>query len=210
MSSRFTTGPHRLPLLSCAVMLLTACGQGGSGPGANASDSNGVSANGEKMTNVPGAVTESPPGSRNLTGHYEIRLAGPGDAFIFSSGGGGACLVTQYPAAPKRCSQHSECALPSTNMGVNAGSYCLPDNAGPVRPGGAGTCWIKPSDDFCLKGVTLGQHDIAPRDTTALAAAGMKKWRVLSCLNGPPGTCRTGAPTPNQVQHQVGPVYTAP
>jgi len=212
MSSRFTTGPHRLALMSCAVMFLTACAPGGSGPDANAStnDSNGVSANGEKMTNVPGAVTESPPGSRNLTGHYEIRLAGPGDAFIFSSGGGGACLVTQYPAVPKRCNRHSECALPSANMGANAGSYCLPDNAGTVPPGGAGTCWIKPSDDFCLTRVGLGQHDIAPQDTTALAAAGMKKWRVLSCLNGPPHTCGTGPPTPNQVQHRVGDVYIAP
>jgi hypothetical protein len=212
MSSQFTAIPHRFALMLGAFMLVTACGQGGAGPGSE--ESNGVTANGPKMTNVPGAVTESPAGSRKLTGHFEIRLAQPGDAFVFSGGSGGACLVTQYPAEPKRCNQHSECALPSANMGVNAASYCLPDKGGPgegkVPPAGAGSCWIKPSDAFCLKPVGVGQHDTAPQDTTALAQAGMKKWRVLTCINGAEAACRTGAPTPNQVQHQVGDVYTAP
>jgi hypothetical protein len=212
MSSHFTAVPHRLALMSYAFLLVPACGQGGEGT--NSNNGNGVSSNGPKMTNVPGAVTESPAGSRKLTGHFEIRLAQPGDAFVFSGGGGGACLVTQYPVVPKRCNQHSECGLPSANIGVNAASYCLPDDAGrgvgAVPPAGAGSCWIKPSDDFCLKPVGIGQHDTTPQDTAALAAAGMKKWRVLTCLNGAPGACRTGAPTPNEVQHQVGAVYTAP
>ena len=175
MSSPFTTGPQGLALMSYVIMLLTACGQGGSGPHSN--DGNGPTANGPKMTNVPGAVTESPPGSRKLTGHFEIRLAQPGDPIVFSGGGGGACLVAQYPAVPKRCNQHSDCALPSANTGVNAGSYCLPDHPGQVGripPAGAGSCSIKPSDDFCLKPVGIGQHDTARSDATALAAAGMK------------------------------------
>jgi hypothetical protein len=191
-------------LASVAIALgLAACGQGGG---------QGQSSNGPKMTNIPGAVSESPAGSRNLTGHFEIRQAQPGDAFVFSGGSGGACLVTQNPADPKRCNQQSECALPSDNMGVNAASYCLPDDPGRglVPPAGGGTCWFKPSDDFCLKPVGVGQHDTTPQDPTALAQAGMKKWRVLSCLNGAPGACRTGAPTPHEVQHQVGAVYTGP
>ena len=55
MSSPFTTGPQGLALMSYVIMLLTACGQGGSGPHSN--DGNGPTANGPKMTNVPGAVT---------------------------------------------------------------------------------------------------------------------------------------------------------
>ena len=203
-----TLGRRIPPRLAAATFLAatSAC--------SNNESSNGVSANGPKMTNVPGAVSESPAGSRNLTGHFEIRAAQPGDAFVFSSGMGGACLVTQYPAQAKRCNQHTECALPTTDMGTNASSYCLPDDpgrgVGAVPPAGGGSCWIKPSDDYCVKGVAAGQYDTAPQDTTKLAEKGMKKWRVLSCLNGPPAACRTGAPTPSEVQHQVGPVYTAP
>jgi hypothetical protein len=212
MSCDFTPGPWGLPLVWSALLLLSACGQGGNDAGINAGG--GASANGPKMTNVPGAVTASPAGSPNLTGHFEIRLAQPGDAFVFSSGGGGACLVTQYPATPTRCNQQSECALPSANMGVHAASYCLPDDSGRgvgvTPPAGAGTCWIKPSDSFCLKPVGPGVHDTPPADTTALVAAGMKKWRVLTCLNGAPGACGGAPATPNELQHQVGPVYTAP
>jgi hypothetical protein len=206
---RFSSGwPMTVAIVP--ALILTTCGQGGSG---TSSDNGNATTNDSKMTNVPGAVTELPPRSRKLTGHFEIRPAQPADRFVFSGGSGGACLVTQYPAVPKRCNQHSECALPSANMGVNAASYCLPDKpgqGGTVPPAGAGTCWIKPSDGFCLKPVGVGQHDTTPQDTTSLAAAGMRKWRVLTCLNGAANACRTGARTPNEVQHQVGDVYTAP
>ena len=199
---------HALPLIPGALIFLAACGQG----------DNGASSNGPKMVNVPGAVTAFPAGSSKITGHFEIRLAQPGEPFIFSNGTGGACVVAQYPVEPKSCTKHSECALPASGTGNGASSYCLAEspaspkagNGGATPPNGAGTCWIKPSESFCLKFQSQGQHDTPPADTTAVAATGVKKWRVLSCLNGEPGACGGAKATPNELQHQAGPVYDAP
>jgi hypothetical protein len=210
MANLLSAGRREFSLLASSAILLsaTACGQGGGNP------------NGPKMTNVPGAVTASPAGSANLTGHFEIRAFQPGDNFIFSSASiGGACLVGQYPVPPKSCTQHTECPLPpqrATGNGVS--SYCLQEspgaptagNGGAVPPTGAGTCWVKPSEDFCLTFVGPGQHDTTAADSTAMAAEGVKKWRVLTCLNGVPGACGGAPATPNQLQHQSGTVYTAP
>jgi hypothetical protein len=207
MTSRSTTGRRARLLLCSAVLLLSACN--------NSPNSNGGNPNGPKMTNVPGAVSPSPDGSAKLTGHFEIRQALPGENFLFSSASiGGACIVGQYPAQPQSCTQHSECALPSTGTGNGASSYCLAEspgaptggNAGATPPNGAGTCWIKPSEGFCLKFVGPGKHDTPP----AAPPAGIKKWRVLTCLNGVPGACGGAPATPNELQHQVGPVYSAP
>ena len=172
---------------------------------------------GPKMANVPRLVTAS---GTTLTGHFEIRPAQPGEPGIFSSVDmGGACLVAQYPSQPRACTKHTECALPTSGMGDGAASYCLPEspgapragNAGAVPPVGAGSCWIKPSEAFCLKRQGPGPHDIGPVDSApVVAATSAKKWRVLTCLNGIPGACAGAPATPNQYQHQSGPVYTAP
>ena len=122
---------------------------------------------------------------------------------------GGACLVAQYPAQPKSCTKHSECALPSSGIGEGAASYCLPESPGKptsgngksVPPVGAGSCWIKPSEDFCLKGAGVGSHDTAPVNSAPVAAAtGVKRWRVLTCLNGIPLACTGQVPaTPERI-----------
>ncbi len=203
-------GIRELSLLASAAVLVgvAAYAQGGGNP------------NGPKMANVPGAVASLPAGSAILTGHFEIRPAQPGEPGIFSSANmGGACLVAQYPAQPKSCTKHSECALPSSGIGEGAASYCLPESPGKptsgngksVPPVGAGSCWIKPSEDFCLKGAGVGAPDTAPVNSAPVAAAtGVKRWRVLTCLNGIPLACTGQVPaTPNEYQHQAGPVYTA-
>jgi hypothetical protein len=174
---------------------------------------------GPKMANVPGLVTASL-GSTKLTGHFEIRPALPGEPGIFSTVDmGGACLVAQYPAKPQACNKHTQCGLPSSGVGEGAASYCLPespgaptaDNSGVAPPVGAGSCWIKPSEDFCLKRQGVGSHEITQDSAPVAAATGVKKWRVLTCLNGIPAAC-TGqvSATPNEYQHQAGPVFTAP
>jgi hypothetical protein len=204
-----TTGPRALAILlpAAAILGLPACGAGGGNQ------------NPPKMTNVPGAVGESPAGSGKLSGHFQIRPAQPGDPFIFSAGVGGACHVTQYPVAPQSCTRHSECGLPSDGTGNGASAYCLAESPGSptagggggVPPSGAGTCWIKPSEDFCLKGVTEGRHDTPSADTALIVSKQhVKTWRVLTCLNGAPGACGGAPATPNELQHQAGPVYTAP
>ena len=206
MGNSFAPAARNFPLLAVMLLGTTACGQ-----------NNGASSNGPKMTNVPGLVTASPGGSPNFTGHYEIKLAQPGDAFIFSNGTGGACIVAQYPVPPASCTKHTDCALPTTGIGNGASSYCLAESPGKptagggggLPPAGAGTCWIKPSESFCLKFQSQGQHDTPPADSTALAALGVKKWRVLTCLNGEPGACGGAKATPNELQHQAGPVYPA-
>jgi hypothetical protein len=195
------------PALAALLVSVMACGQGGGNP------------NPPKMANVPGSVSASPTGSTKLTGHFEIRPAQAGDRFIFSSGVGGACVLAQYPVSPRRCTRHSECELPAAGTGEGASSYCVQESPGSplagggggVPPSGAGTCWFKPSKNFCLKGVGQGQHDTPTADSAAVAAAnGVKKWRVFTCLNGAPGACAGADATPNELQHQAGPVYTAP
>lgn len=206
----FTVGRRELSLLASAAVLVgvAAYAQHSSNP------------NGPKMANVPGAVSASPAGSAMLTGHFEIRAVQPGERFIFSPiGMGGACLVTQYPAIPRSCTRHTECGLPPSGTGEGASSYCLPEspgkptggNAGEVPPNGAGTCWIKPSDKFCQFGAGVGQHDTPPADSApVVAAARVKKWRVLTCLNGIPSSCAGAPATPDESLHEEGPVYTAP
>lgn len=165
------------------------------------------------MANVPGLVKAMPPGSNKLSGHFEIREIRPGENFIFSaSSKGGACLVAQYPVVPKSCNQHSQCGLPPSGIGNGAYAYCVAEQPGALAPAGAGTCWIKPSEDFCLKGVGPGAFDTAPADTTQIVrAAGVKQWRLLTCLNGVPGACSGQVDaTPNELQHEAGDIYTAP
>lgn len=206
MGTAFTGREFAFVASAVALVAVAAYAQTGGNP------------HGPKMANVPGAVTAA---GALLTGHYEIRPALPGEPGIFSTSDmGGACLVAQYPAQSRSCTKHTECGLPSSGVGEGASSYCLPEspespiagNAGAVPPTGAGTCWIKPSEAFCLKMQGPGAHEIGPVDSAPVAAAtGVKKWRVLTCLNGIPAACSGQVPaTPNEYQHQSGPVYTAP
>jgi hypothetical protein len=203
MGNLFNGAPRELSLLAAIFLGTTGCGGGNPSP--------------PKMTNEPGVV--SAPAAGKLSGHFEIRAALPGDPFIFSSGMGGACLVAQYPVEPASCTKHTECALPPAGTGEQAFAYCIAESpgrptaggGGGIPPAGAGTCWFKPSKEFCLKGVGTGQWDTPAADAATVAAAtGVKKWRVLTCLNGAPGACGGAPATPNELQHQAGPIYTTP
>ena len=141
--------------------------------------------------------------ARVLRGAFEIRAPNPGEPSIASNGFGGACLVAQLPVQPKACHANQQC-----NIGHGDsmwGGYCL-----------GGTCWVKPSENYCLKGVGVGQHStpaVDASDAYAYAAANHEtppiKWRVLGCLNGVAvsenSNARPACPGgPGEVMHDAG------
>jgi hypothetical protein len=117
---------------------------------------------------------------RMLGGAIEIRAPRPGEQSVESNGNGGACLLAQVPVRPKSCTVDKQCDIVFGQGKPKWGGYCL-----------SGTCWIKPSESYCLKRVGEGSHSIAPTDASEVYAyaathgeAPPISWRVLGCLNG--------------------------
>ena len=179
----------------------------------------------DKMTNAPGTVQTDSLG--NLSGDFEIRLANPGEPGLPNSvGTGGACLIAQYPVAPRSCRTDEECKI-SAASGTTWDGYCVRDEKAGGGKGGEmdtasntseveappGTCWVKPSEAFCLKGEPAGHWSTPSADPTKfIEATKAKKWRVYTCLNGDPGACRgdtTANGRPGKALHRAGVVYTA-
>jgi hypothetical protein len=174
---------------------------------------------GRKITNAPGKV-EVDSSTGRLIAYFEIRKAQPAEPGLAKSTEiGGACLLAQYPVRPKECRKNSDCDA------EGYAGYCISDSprhsspAHPVTEKGvpetpvpAGTCWARPVEDeqYCLRGVPLGAHSIGPVDTAAfVAATGVLKWRVLTCLNGTPRACAedTASGYPMVAQVRAGEIY---
>ncbi len=139
------------------------------------------------------------PGTRHnprlLSGKFTIRSPAPGERLFSTNGSGGACLIARVPQDPKACTLDTECDLVVRRRGLVGRTtwhgYCLKGGGGP-----SGTCWVKPSDDYCLKGphVQTGQHTLPVVDTTEVyqyltgspAASPVRPvdWMVYACLNG--------------------------
>ena len=63
---------------------------------------------GDRMTNAPGTVQIDSAGK--FFGDFHIKVAGPGEPALTNSvGTGGACLIAQYPVAPRSCKTDDEC-----------------------------------------------------------------------------------------------------
>jgi hypothetical protein len=119
---------------------------------------------------------------RVLSGAFEIRPPNPGEPSVSSTGFGGACLVAQLPVQAKSCTTNHQCDIVFGHDEPKWGGYCL-----------GGQCWVKPSEDYCLKGVGVGAHSTPAADASAVYAyaagkgtAPAIKWRVLGCINGVP------------------------
>lgn len=129
---------------------------------------------------------------RVLSGAFEIRPPNPGEPSISSTGIGGACLVAQLPVQAKSCTTNHQCDIVFGHNEPKWGGYCL-----------GGQCWVKPSENYCLKGVGVGAHSTPPADASAVysyaAANGPTpaiKWRVIGCINGVPVSQNAKAPAP--------------
>jgi hypothetical protein len=165
----------------------------------------------KSASNVPGveltvkALQVTSSASRVLSGAFEIRPPNPGEASISSNGVGGACLVAQLPVQAKSCTTSRQCDIVFGHGKPKWGGYCL-----------GGQCWIKASENYCLKGVGIGPHSTPPADASAVYDYAAKKgesppikWRVLGCVNGVPVSKNAKAPAPcpggpGQVIHDAG------
>src|SRR5512141_843481 len=179
---------------------------------------------GDRMTNAPGTVQTDSNG--RLFGDFEIRDAKPGEpGLLNSTGTGGACLIAQYPVAPRSCRTDDECHVWGP-VGIAYDGYCVRDEkARTVKVGqitdtssnasevvaARGTCWVKPSEDYCLKGQPVGHWSTPPADATQFTAATkVKKWRVYTCLNGDPGACKGDTAAngrPGRALHRAGEIF---
>ena len=161
---------------SGALWLLAGC----TGP-------EGESESGKTLTvDALEVITNASPGgapSRLLNGRFEIRAPMPGEQSIQSNGRGGACLLAQVPVEPKSCSVDAQCNIERGSGHAKWHGYCL-----------HGSCWVKPSEAYCLKGQGEGSHAFPTTavDTSevysyvARQMAGLRPvpWKVVGCLNG--------------------------
>jgi hypothetical protein len=181
---------------------------------------------GDRMTNAPGTVQIDSGGK--FFGDFHIKVAGPGEPALANSvGTGGACLIAQFPVVPRSCRSDDECNVWGA-VALKYNGYCVRDEkpravkVGQVMDNSSktlevvvprGTCWVKPSEAFCLKGKPTGDWSTPPADAkNFVAATKVKNWRVYTCLNGDPGACKgdtTANGRPGKALHRAGIVYTA-
>lgn len=189
------------PLLFC-ILIATAVGcssNASENADANTSDVQGVQLMVKALQ-----VTSSAP--RVLSGGFEIRPPNAGELSINSNGFGGACLLAQLPVQAKQCTTASQCDIVFGHGQPKWGGYCL-----------SGSCWVKPSEAYCTKGVGQGPHSTPVKDVNevyAYAAAGGQApasitWRVLGCLNGVAVSKNANAKPPcpggpGQIMHDAG------
>jgi hypothetical protein len=153
-------------------------------------------------------------------GEYDVHSPRGSEIGIPSYGVSGACLVHQIAGKEKQCSTDSECNLYMEGRPVRTtwNGYCLAgeNNASPK------TCWIKQSENYCLKGQEgTGKHYTPGVDVREVYDEAHRRtghnpakvdWRVLACLNGidpahPDNRpCRDGPDNPTMVQHSAGPI----
>lgn len=168
---------RRIVILAAATfpMLIAACGE---------------------YTVRPGEVEKGQlVGGTGIQGPFEIAFANPGEPSVSSqTGRGGACMVAQDPRWPKRCQADADCAVePYTDENgrkhvphASAYGYCLAYSNPAVAS--VKSCWVKPSERYCIKGLSPGKHVIpAVGDDQARAyfgAGSRLSWRVVGCVNG--------------------------
>jgi len=169
--------PRRTVILAAATfpLLIAACGD---------------------FTVRPGEVEKGQlVGGTGIQGPFEIAFANPGEPTVSSqTGRGGACMVAQDPRWPKRCQTDSDCkVVPYTDENgtthvphASAYGYCLPYSNKAVAS--TKSCWVKPSERYCLKGVGPGKHIIPAVSQDGarayLGAHSQLSWRVVGCVNG--------------------------
>ena len=125
-----------------------------------------------------------------LTGKFTIRIARPGEPFVRPGTFGGACLMAQFYGADRGCFKDHECDYPVAGRVAPWRGYCVREKDS--LPGNLGTnsCWVKPSEDYCLKGVYDGTHYIPTVDVDEVYGEARKysqnpvKWMVSGCING--------------------------
>jgi hypothetical protein len=132
---------------------------------------------------------------RMMRGKFEIRAARPGDKKkLTQATTGGACLLTQFEGLPKTCTQPTECSYLGPEQSPAGGrkkwvGYCLRDHDSLGAELPTNSCWVKPSEDYCLKGVTAGEHRTPSVDTRVVFSEAAKhspgpvRWIVLGRLN---------------------------
>lgn len=176
-------------------------------------------------TIVPGKILA--PSSKapwELRGTFEIRDPLPGEPYIQSSGGGGATMVAQFPVTVQICSATLP-PCPSHPAAVR--SHCLYEN----RTDATGTCWIRPRQklddgnpsnlrvqgpgDFTVPAKRAAISIIAQPDRfdarSFASLTEVTKWRLLSCLNGLPGSCSRGGEIDGKtILRVVGPITHIP
>jgi hypothetical protein len=168
---------RRIVILAAATfpMLIAACGE---------------------YTVRPGEVEKGQLlGGTGIQGPFEIALANPGEPTVTSqTGTGGACMVTQDPRTPRPCQTDADCRVePYTDENgrkhvphLSAYGYCLAYSNKALSS--TKSCWIKPSESYCLKRVGPGKHLIsATSEYQARQYLGMHTqltWRVVGCVNG--------------------------
>jgi hypothetical protein len=177
-----------------------------------------------RLTNAPDKVQADPKNPNVLSGTFTIRGPEASEPNIASEGGGGACVLAQYPVEPKPCSVDAECGGPIGPTQYPTVGYCVSEGATaanifghPVNlPGSNGTCWVRPDDKdasmphTCHVGVRSGVHTVSTDDLAAFVkVTGAKKWRLYTCLNGTvAGSCRREtAVEGKEVLHRAGDVY---
>lgn len=179
--------------LACAALAAAAGCSNKSGENetnANASANPGA-VPGVQLTIKALQVKSSAP--RMLSGAFEIRPPNPGELSINSNGFGGACLLAQLPVRPRQCTTDRQCDIVFGHGERKWNGYCLD-----------GSCWVKPSEAYCMKGVGAGPHSTPDKDASEVysyaAASGQAaspiKWRVLGCLNGVAVSPDSNAPAP--------------
>jgi hypothetical protein len=166
------------PIVACALFAATAGCSSNESYNASADD-NPSEVQGVLLTVKALQVTSSAP--RVLSGAFEIRPPNAGELSINSNGFGGACLLAQLPVRPKQCTTDRQCDVVFGHGERKWGGYCVD-----------GSCWVKPSEGYCTKGVGPGPHSTPAKDvsevysyaSTSGQPASPIKWRVLGCLNG--------------------------
>ena len=133
------------------------------------------------MTVDPQRIVSEAGSIRTLHGEYSIRPARPNEPYMEFATNGGACLLAKIPVEGKSCTKQSDCNVTVPGQPQWYG-YCLGAHQLPTTQGG--TCWIKPSEQYCLK-------ESGPRATIRRPWPTHLSLMIMCCSSRPTGTSRS-------------------